>query len=67
MLGLRNDRGGRVRLLIDEDLLADEWIGCHPLVNTTTLRLCISDLLTRFLPAVKHGYSPVRLLGGDAP
>ena len=67
VLGLRNDRGGRVRLLIDEDLLADEWIGCHPLVNTTTLRLCISDLLTRFLPAVKHGYSPVRLLGGDAP
>ena len=67
VLGLRNDTEGRVRLLIDEDLLADEWIGCHPSVNTSTVRLSTADLLTRFLPAVKHDYSPVCLLGGDAP
>ena len=67
VLGLRNDVGGRVRLLIDEDLLADEWIGCHPCVNTSTLRLRTADLLSRFLPAVRHDYCGVCLLGGGAP
>ena len=64
VLGLRNDTEGRVRLLIDEELLTEWWIGCHPLVNTTTLRLRTADLLSCVLPAVKHDYSPVRLFGG---
>ena len=66
VLGLRNDSEGRVKLLIDEDLLSSKWIGCHPCVNTATLRLATEDLLSRFLPAVAHTYCNVRLLGGDA-
>ena len=65
VLGLRNDTERRVRLLIDEDLLACEQIGCHPCVNTATLRLGTADLLSRFLPSVKHDFCRVRLLGGD--
>ena len=65
VLGLRNDQDGRVRLLIDEELLSSEWIGCHPCVNTATLRLRTAELLARFLPAVKHDYSTVCLMGGE--
>lgn len=65
VLGLINDKEERVRLLIDEDLLKNEWIGCHPCVNTSTLRLRTTDLLSRFLPSVQHTYCSVRLLGGE--
>ena len=30
VMGLMNDRGNDVRLLIDEDVLKDKFIGCHP-------------------------------------
>lgn len=65
VLGLRNDTGGHVSLLIDEDLLTYERLGCHPCVNTTTLRIETGALLERFLPSVRHTYRTVRLLGGD--
>lgn len=61
VLGLMNDRAGRVRLLIDQDLLSSEWVGCHPCVNTASLRLRIVDLLECFLPAVGHDYRTVQL------
>ena len=51
--------------LIDEDLLKDEWIGCHPCVNTSTLRLRMRELLEVYLPAVHHTYRTVRLIGGE--
>ena len=54
VLGLMNDTGNRVRLLIDEDLLQDEFIGCHPCINTSTLRISTADFINSILPAVKH-------------
>ena len=39
VLGLMNDKENDIRLLIDEDLLRDEYIGCHPCVNTSSLKL----------------------------
>ena len=65
VLGLINDKEERVRLLIDADLLKNERIGCHPCVNTSTLRLRTTDLLSRFLPSVQHTYCSVHLLGGE--
>lgn len=59
VLGLMNDREGRVRLLIDRDILSSEWVGCHPCINTSSLRLRVRDLTDRFLPAVAHDYTPV--------
>lgn len=59
VMGLMNDRENRVRLLIDEDILASELVGCHPCVNTASLRLSVRDLLEKLLPAVGHDYTPV--------
>ena len=52
VMGLMNDREGRVQLLIDEDVLAAEWVGCHPCVSTSSLKLRTADLLERILPAL---------------
>lgn len=54
VLGLMNDTDGCVRLLMDKDVLKDEYIGCHPCVNTTSLKLKTADLLERFLPYTGH-------------
>lgn len=59
VLGLMNDTAGRVRLLIDRDVLMSEWVGCHPCINTSSLRLKVHDLTEVFLPAVGHTYTPV--------
>ncbi len=60
VLGLMND-GGKVHLVIDRDLLKDEFIGCHPCINTSTLRLRTEDVIGKLLPAVGHEYSLVEL------
>ncbi len=54
VLGLMNDTENAVQLLIDEDLLASDTIGCHPCVNTASLKLATADLLQVILPAVHH-------------
>ncbi len=63
VMGLMNDTDSRVQLLIDEDVLAKEWFGCHPCVNTACLRLRTDDVISVFLPAVRHSYRAVRLTG----
>ena len=65
VMGLANDKENRVRLLVDEDLLGEEWFGCHPCVNTSSIRLKTKDALEVFLPAVKHDYTTVRLVGDE--
>ena len=54
VLGLMNDREGAVRLLIDRDLLKAEYIGCHPCINSSTLKIKTADLLEKLLPAMQH-------------
>lgn len=63
VMGLMNDKEHRVRLLIDSDLLQDEFMGCHPCVNTSSLKLRMKDILEKFLPYVGHGYTVVELVG----
>ncbi len=63
VMGLMNDRDNRVRLLIDRDILADEYVGCHPCVNTSSLKIRTRDILDRFLPCVGHDYTAVELRG----
>jgi Ala-tRNA(Pro) deacylase len=62
-MGLMNDAQHQVMLVIDHDLLSQEYIGCHPCVNTASLRLRLSDLLERFVPATGHEYRVVELKG----
>ena len=54
VLGLMNDKDMDVTLLIDEEVLAGEYIGMHPCINTTTLRLSVGDLRDRVIPALGH-------------
>lgn len=62
VLGLMNDREHQVRLLIDEDVVnGHEFIGCHPCVNTSSLKIRTRDILEKFLPHVGHPYTLVRL------
>lgn len=65
VMGLMNDKENRVRLLIDRDLTQEAFLGCHPCVNTSSLRLSMSDLLEKFLPAVGHEYRLVDLPEDD--
>ena len=61
VLGLMNDPENHVRLVIDEDILKDEYIGCHPCINTSSLKIKKDDLIGRILPAIHHEYTPVEL------
>lgn len=61
ILGLMNDKENRVRLLLDEEILQMEYFGCHPCINTSSMRIRTEDILERFLPAVHHDYTVVRL------
>ena len=63
IMGLMNDRGNVVQLLIDEDVLKDEYLGCHPCVNTSSLKIKTSDIVQKFLPATGHAYTVVHLPG----
>lgn len=62
VLGLMNDKENRVQLLVDEDVLQSEYFGCHPCVNTSSLRVKTEDIFGKFLQAVNHDYMTVRLL-----
>ncbi len=64
VLGLMNDQQCRVRLLIDQDLLDGPYIGCHPCVNTSSLRLRTADLLDKIIPAMGHPATMVELPRG---
>ena len=54
LLGLMNDKEKRVSLVIDNDLLKNEYIGLHPCINTSTLKISMKDILERVIPALDH-------------
>lgn len=60
VMGLINDKDKQVQLLVDEDVLKAEWVGCHPCINTSSLRIRATDLFGRVLEAAEHGYIVVR-------
>ena len=61
ILGLMNDKDKVVRLLVDEDVLKGEWVGMHPCLNTTSLRIRTKDLFEKVLPAMQHDMTVVKL------
>ena len=61
VMGLMNDGKKRVRLLIDKDILGYEYFGCHPCINTSSLKLKTQDLVDKVLPALDHPYTIVDL------
>ena len=65
IMGLINDKDHKVQLLIDEDVLKDEYLGCHPCVSTSSLKMKTEDVIQTFLPSTGHGYRIVHLVGED--
>lgn len=63
VMGLMNDTGGHVQLLVDEDLLKEEYVGCHPCINTSSLRLRTQDVFGPFLQHIGHTLTVVHLDG----
>ena len=61
VMGLMNDKEKHVRLLMDEDILKGEYIGCHPCINTTSLRIRTKDMMERVIPALEHMPRMVKL------
>ena len=61
VLGLMNDKEKKVRLLVDEDVLACDWVGCHPCINTSSIKLRGSDLFGTVLKAMEHEMTVVHL------
>ena len=54
ILGLMNDREQQVQLIIDREVAEAEYLGCHPCINTSSLKLRTADVLEKLLPAMKH-------------
>lgn len=54
VLGLAFDKENKVELLVDRNLLKDEFICCHPCINTSTLKIQMKDIFDVFLPNVGH-------------
>ncbi len=61
VLGLINDTENKVTLLIDEDVLKDAFFGCHPLINTSSLKIKTTDLLEKIIPALGNKFQTVEL------
>ena len=65
IMGLMNDHDRAVHLLVDEDVLRDAYIGCHPCVCTSSLKIRTADILEKFLPSTGHEIQTVHLVGED--
>lgn len=66
IMGLMNDKENRVQLLIDEELLQEEYIGFHPCINTSSLKVKVSDLTGKIIPAMGHEPRLVTLKNPEA-
>lgn len=61
VLGLMNDKQLSVSLVIDKETAEKEYLGCHPLINTSTLKIKTADILHIFVPYTGHEYKVVEL------
>ena len=54
VLGLHNDSGNAVRLVMDRDVYTAPYFACHPCDNTQSLKFKTEDLLNVLLPKIGH-------------
>lgn len=60
VMGLMNDTGNKIQLIVDEDVLHAEFFSCHPCINTSSIRLKSTDVFETFVEAVHHPYWVVK-------
>jgi Ala-tRNA(Pro) deacylase len=41
-------------LLIDKEIYEAEYFGCHPCINTSSLKIKMDEILNKFLPYTGH-------------
>ena len=56
VMGLINDTEHRVQLLVDDDVINSEYVGCHPCINTSSLRIRSEDIFNKFVKATGHDF-----------
>ncbi len=59
VVGLMNDTEHRVQLLVDDDVINSEYVGCHPCINTSSLRIRSEDIFDKFVKATGHDFITV--------
>lgn len=65
ILGLIFDVEKRVKLYIDKDVAEGEYLGCHPCMNTSSLKIKTSDIFDKFLPYVGTEPHIVEISSGE--
>jgi len=60
-LCLINDSGNYVQLLADRKVLAQDYMCCHPCVNTSTIKIKTEDILEKLLKKTGHDITVVNL------
>ena len=63
VLGLINDKDHRVKTVVDEDVFKEEMFGCHPCVNTSSIRFHTKELTEKIFPALEITPAVVKLTG----
>ena len=61
LMGLIFDKEKRVHLVIDREVLEEEYFGCHPCINTSSLKFTTEDLTGKIIPALGHDPITVNL------
>lgn len=61
VMGLMNDTDGKVQLIVDKDILSDEFFACHPCINTSSIKFMKEDLKEKILPEINHSAIIVEL------
>lgn len=61
ILGLANDADHQVRLLMERGVYKAPFLSCHPCICTSSLKLKMSDVLTKLLPHTGHEVTVVDL------
>ena len=66
IMGLMNDKENKVKLLVDEDVIQSEYVGCHPCINTSSLKLRTEDVFGAIIQELEHEMTVVNLVGEEA-
>lgn len=61
VLGLLYDKEKKVKLLVDEELFSEEFFGCHPCINTSSIKMKTTDVFEKVIPALTENYIKVTL------
>ena len=49
-----NDHDHHVQLVMDQEVVDQPLIGCHPCINTSSLKINMKDMMEKIIPAMKH-------------